>query len=76
MGKISVKVNIQGIIIHSLHTRIQNQYLKFGEIVLIRIILNDGNLKAGNLITKKTDQRKRLKWTFEMTYQGRWCLIK
>lgn len=76
MGKISVKVNIEGIIIHSLHTRIQNQYLKFGEIVLIRIILNDGNLKAGNLITKKIDQRKCLKWTFEMTYQGRWCLIK
>lgn len=60
----SVKVNTQRIIIHSLHTRIKKQYLKFGEIVLIRIILNDGNLNTGNLITKKTDQSKCLKWTF------------
>lgn len=48
--------------------------MKFGEIVLIRITINDSNLKAGNLITGKTDQRKCLKWTFAMTYQGRWNL--
>lgn len=41
MGEVdSVKVNTHGIIIHSLHTRIQNRYLKFGEVILIRIILN------------------------------------
>lgn len=41
MGEVdSVKVNTQRIIMHSLHAIIQNQYLKFGDVVLIRIILN------------------------------------